>query len=118
MGAAYAQPAHCCPASCPRSQTSPWFGLWPTRPESNGSFPLRVACVWDVAWKAGATVLVIRVFRDPAENTSTSPLGLELAELVALGELEELAELLDELLHAASPMHARDASAAICTPRR
>jgi hypothetical protein len=58
--------------------------------------------------------LVIRVSRDPAENTSTSPLGRALAvlEAVELAELEavelaefvagELAELEEELLQAAA----------------
>jgi hypothetical protein len=50
--------------------------------------------------------LVIRVSRDPAENTSTSPLGRALAELDA--ELEEEldgeldAEVDEELLHPAA----------------
>jgi hypothetical protein len=68
--------------------------------------------------------LVIRVSRDPAENTSTSPLGralLELGELAAeLGELGELAGVVDELLQpaAVSPMQAIDAITASCAPRR
>jgi hypothetical protein len=61
--------------------------------------------------------LVIRVSRDPAESTSTSPLGLALAELV---ELEEMEEEEEELLQpvAASPTQAMDTNAAICAPRR
>jgi hypothetical protein len=69
--------------------------------------------------------LVIRVSREPAENTSTSPLGRALGlEAAALAELEgaaeELEELEEELLQpaAASPMQEINASAAICTPRR
>ena len=55
--------------------------------------------------------MVIRVSRDPAENTSTSPLALALAELdgVELADVElEDAELEDELLHpaAARPVQA------------
>jgi hypothetical protein len=56
------------------------------------------------------------VSRDPAESTSTSPLGLAVAE-----ELAELAaELEDELLHAlaASPTQATETNAAIRAPRR
>jgi hypothetical protein len=52
--------------------------------------------------------LVIRVSREPAENTSTSPLGIALAELDAevVGEVD--VELEDELLHpaAARPVQA------------
>jgi hypothetical protein len=73
--------------------------------------------------------LVIRVSREPAEKTSTSPLGRALGELEAAAlaelegaaeELEELEELEEELLQpaAASPMQEINASAAICTPRR
>jgi hypothetical protein len=75
--------------------------------------------------------LVIRVLRDPAENTSTSPLPVGLAEAAALAEvaaavgLEEVAaleelELEEELLQpaAASPIQAINTGAAICTPRR
>jgi hypothetical protein len=70
--------------------------------------------------------LVIRVSREPAENTSTSPLGSALGELeaAALAEVEaaaaELEELEEELLQpaAASPMQEINANAAICTPRR
>jgi hypothetical protein len=70
--------------------------------------------------------LVIRVSREPAENTSTSPLGRALGELeaAALAELEgaaeELEELEEELLQpaAVSPMQEINASAAICPPRR
>jgi len=66
------------------------------------------------------------VSREPAEKTSTSPLGRALGELeaAALAELEgaaeELEELEEELLQpaAASPMQEINASAAICTPRR
>jgi hypothetical protein len=71
--------------------------------------------------------LVIRVSRDPAENTSTSPLGralavLEAEELAVLdaGELglldaAELEELEEELLQAAAvrPRHAMPATTAI-----
>jgi hypothetical protein len=69
--------------------------------------------------------LVIRVSRDPAENTSTSPLGRavaelegeELAEAEVLAELEELEE---ELLQpaAASPKQERTINAATGAPRR
>ncbi|MGH3201200.1 MAG: hypothetical protein ACRDP5_03970, partial [Streptosporangiaceae bacterium] len=58
------------------------------------------------AWNAGPTDLVIKVSRDPAENTSTSPLGKALAELEGVeledAELEDVA--LDEelLLHPAA----------------
>jgi hypothetical protein len=71
-------------------------------------------------------MLVIRVEREPAEKTSTSPLGIALAELegeeLAADELaaEELAAVEEELLQpvATSPMHAIDTSAASCAPRR
>jgi hypothetical protein len=78
-------------------------------------------------WNAGPIVFVIKVSRDPAENTSTSPLGkalLELGELAAelgeLGELAELAGVVEELLQpaAVSPMQAIDAITASCAPRR
>jgi hypothetical protein len=46
--------------------------------------------------------LVIRVSRDPAENTSTSPLGLALGELDAELEGELDAEVEEELLHPAA----------------
>jgi hypothetical protein len=68
--------------------------------------------------------LVIRVSRDPAENTSTSPLGLALAELEeeALAGVDEVDEgvLEEELLQPAvtSPMQAIDTNAAICVLRR
>jgi hypothetical protein len=71
--------------------------------------------------------LVIRVSRDPAEKTSTSPLalaaaGLEelagLAESAELGALAALEELEEELLQAARPTQAIDTNAAICAPRR
>jgi hypothetical protein len=57
-------------------------------------------------WNAGPTDLVIRVSRDPAENTSTSPLGKALGEPAGV-ELEDgvlEAELLEEelLLHPAA----------------
>jgi hypothetical protein len=66
--------------------------------------------------------LVISVSRDPAEKTSTSPLGLAVAELEGLEEVEALLEelLLDELLQAvaATVRQVMHANAAICAPRR
>jgi hypothetical protein len=56
--------------------------------------------------------LVIRVSRDPAENTSTSPLGIALAELDELADAEvevDVEAVLEELLlHPATarPVHA------------
>jgi hypothetical protein len=52
--------------------------------------------------------LVIRVSRDPAENTSTSPLGIALAELEAEVGGEVDVELEEELLQpaAARPVQA------------
>jgi hypothetical protein len=58
------------------------------------------------AWNAGPTVLVIKVSRDPAESTSTSPLGLTVAELEGV-ELED-AVLEEELLQ---PVAARTVQA-------
>jgi hypothetical protein len=50
--------------------------------------------------------LVIRVSRDPAENTKTSPLGfaLEVADAEEEGVLLEVVELEDELLQPATAM--------------
>jgi hypothetical protein len=66
--------------------------------------------------------LVIRVSRDPAESTSTSPLPLALAELgELLAELGEVAEVEEEELLqpvAATPAQAIDTHAAIIAPRR
>jgi hypothetical protein len=64
--------------------------------------------------------LVIRVSREPAENTSTSPLAVVLAEVVGLAGLVALEELDEELLQpaAVSPMQATKTSAPTCTPRR
>jgi hypothetical protein len=56
--------------------------------------------------------LVIKVSRDPAENTSTSPLGMALAELDELADAEaevDVEAVLEELLlhpAMASPVHA------------
>jgi hypothetical protein len=63
--------------------------------------------------------LVIRVSREPAENTSTSPLGSAVAELEG-EELAELEELEEELLQpaAASPKQERTINAATGAPRR
>jgi hypothetical protein len=65
--------------------------------------------------------LVIKVSSDPAENTSTSPLGIAVAELDALADAGvevDAAAVLEELLHPAraSPVHAI-ASRATTGPR-
>jgi hypothetical protein len=61
--------------------------------------------------------LVIRVSREPAENTSTSPLGSAVAELEAeeLAEGEELAEL-EELEEELLQPAAGSGEAAVQTP--
>jgi hypothetical protein len=58
----------------------------------------------------------MRVSSEPAENTSTSPLGLALAELEELGELVALGVVLLQPAMA-SPTQAIDANAPISAPR-
>jgi hypothetical protein len=59
----------------------------------------------------------MRVSSEPAENTSTSPLGLALAELEELGELVALGVVLLLQPAMASPTQAIDANAPISAPR-